>query len=160
IMGHVERMPAAITPQNSRVPAAFAELIEKRLLAKRPEDRFQTPGELAAALRPWTQEDRAAEHLVPLAGKPSLPATPRRPLSTRRIPLFVAIGLLLLAGGSWLAGQIIVRIRDQSGKGTEITVPAGSKVTVGSGRVEVTPPADGHEPRPDEAGFAPLFNSK
>jgi WD40 repeat protein/serine/threonine protein kinase len=36
------------------VPAEIGAII-RRLMAKRPEDRYQTPAEVAAALRPWVQ---------------------------------------------------------------------------------------------------------
>lgn len=53
IMAHREQLPVPIAERNKSVENLFADIIEKRMLAKRPEDRYQTPAELAAALEPW-----------------------------------------------------------------------------------------------------------
>ena len=53
IMAHIELLPASIRLKNPDVPPAFAALMEKRMLAKDPGDRFQTPIEAAEALEPW-----------------------------------------------------------------------------------------------------------
>ncbi|HEV3005648.1 MAG TPA: protein kinase [Pirellulales bacterium] len=55
IMAHIERPPDPIAWTNADVPPAFAELIEKRMLAKQPRDRFQTPQAAADALALWTK---------------------------------------------------------------------------------------------------------
>jgi serine/threonine protein kinase len=55
IMAHIEMLPASIRLKNRDVPPAFAELIEKRMLAKDPGDRFQTPAEAAEALASWVR---------------------------------------------------------------------------------------------------------
>ena len=53
IMAHIEKEPEHILDLNPEVPEQLAELIHTRMLAKRPEDRFQTPREVALALKPW-----------------------------------------------------------------------------------------------------------
>lgn len=53
IMAHREQLPQPIGERNKAVENLFADIIEKRLLAKRPEDRYQTPAEVAMALEPW-----------------------------------------------------------------------------------------------------------
>jgi serine/threonine protein kinase len=57
IMAHLDLLPASIRVKNRDVPPAFAELIEKRMLAKDPGYRFQTPAEAAQALAPWAREE-------------------------------------------------------------------------------------------------------
>jgi hypothetical protein len=53
ILAHREETPTPIPQRNPRVDNLFADIIELNMLAKRPEDRYQTPTELAAALEPW-----------------------------------------------------------------------------------------------------------
>ncbi|HVA47845.1 MAG TPA: protein kinase [Pirellulales bacterium] len=71
IMAHIDILPAAIRVKNRDVPPAFAELIEKRMLAKDPGDRFQTPAEAAEALAPWARGEAGAS-ANPWAGLESL----------------------------------------------------------------------------------------
>jgi serine/threonine-protein kinase len=49
---HLQSTPPPVTLTRPEVPAGIVAVVE-RMLAKRPEDRYQTPGEVAAALRPW-----------------------------------------------------------------------------------------------------------
>lgn len=89
IMAHIELLPAEIRTKNPEVPPAFAELIEKRLLAKQPDERFQTPAEAAEALAPWAAGQQGTnvnlwaalsglEDLLEEAALPTLPkAAPR-----------------------------------------------------------------------------------
>ena len=51
---HLHRPPVPLASVRSDVPKGLIEVIE-RMLAKRPEDRYQTPGEVVEALEPWTQ---------------------------------------------------------------------------------------------------------
>src|SRR5262249_46093779 len=53
------------------VPLGVADILRK-LLAKRPEDRYQTPGALAAALQPFCQNNGESGRSV--ASRPILPA--------------------------------------------------------------------------------------
>lgn len=66
IMAHIEMLPVAIRSKNRDVPSAFAELIERRMLAKDPGNRFQTPLEAAEALAAWVKGEGAAAN--PWAG--------------------------------------------------------------------------------------------
>jgi serine/threonine protein kinase len=52
LIRHATELPAPITDYRSDVPAAVLAIVD-RLLAKAPEDRFQTPAELAEALHPF-----------------------------------------------------------------------------------------------------------
>jgi eukaryotic-like serine/threonine-protein kinase len=70
IMAHIELLPSSIRLKNHDVPPAFAELIEKRMLAKDPGDRFQTPAEAAQVLAPWVKGEGTTVN--PWAGLESL----------------------------------------------------------------------------------------
>ena len=48
---HTSLMPASLATQGVAIPEPLQQILD-RLLAKRPEDRFATPNELAAALMP------------------------------------------------------------------------------------------------------------
>jgi len=53
LMAHRERPAPLLAAVRPDAPAALGELVGK-MLAKDPEQRWQTPGEAAEALRPWT----------------------------------------------------------------------------------------------------------
>jgi hypothetical protein len=52
LLAHQTRQPAALEQMRPEVPPALAQVV-RRMMAKRPEDRYQTPGEVAAALAPF-----------------------------------------------------------------------------------------------------------
>src|SRR5262249_46000823 len=52
LIRHATEKPKPISSFRSDVPAELAAIVEK-LMAKKPEDRYQTPAELAAALQPY-----------------------------------------------------------------------------------------------------------
>jgi WD40 repeat protein/serine/threonine protein kinase len=56
LLKHQMEEPAPLEALRPDVPAGVAELV-RRLLAKRPEDRPQTPAEVAAALEPYCAPD-------------------------------------------------------------------------------------------------------
>jgi serine/threonine protein kinase len=53
MMAHVQQTPPPITLLRTDLPPGFAAVIE-RMMAKKPEDRFATPGEVATVLGPFT----------------------------------------------------------------------------------------------------------
>jgi serine/threonine protein kinase len=55
LIWHQTRQPKPITQVRGDVPAGIGAVIE-RMMAKEPAQRYQTPGELAEALAPWTGE--------------------------------------------------------------------------------------------------------
>jgi serine/threonine protein kinase len=55
LLAHQNRIPQPVNTRRPEVPRALAALVS-RMLAKDPAQRFQTPGEVAAALEPWTRE--------------------------------------------------------------------------------------------------------
>jgi hypothetical protein len=109
--GHLYHDPPRLDELRPEVPAALADVVE-RLLRKRPEDRYATPAEVAAALEPFTAGSNLAAILgetvsAAQAGETALPApTTRRHVGPRRrwpiAALLLAIGLA--AGLAWWFG--------------------------------------------------------
>jgi serine/threonine protein kinase len=56
LIWHQTRQPKPIRSIRPEVPEEMARLIEEKMLAKEAAQRFQTPGEIADALVPWTAE--------------------------------------------------------------------------------------------------------
>jgi serine/threonine protein kinase len=73
IIWHQTRQPKSIQSYRPEIPAELADLIEQRMLAKDPAQRFQVPGEVCDALAPWTETpigpppDEEMPHLSPAA---------------------------------------------------------------------------------------------
>jgi serine/threonine protein kinase/formylglycine-generating enzyme required for sulfatase activity len=65
---HLQSPPPPVTDTRPDVPPAVAAVLE-RMLAKRPEDRFQTPGEVVEALGPSAAALAPTEAVV-LPGRP------------------------------------------------------------------------------------------
>src|SRR5207302_2140746 len=55
LIWHQTREPKSVRALRPEVPAEVEAIIGK-MLAKNPEDRYQTPAEALAALEPWVQE--------------------------------------------------------------------------------------------------------
>jgi serine/threonine protein kinase len=64
LLQHQQQEPPAIEPLRPDVPPAVAAVL-RRMLAKRPEQRFAAPAEVAAALRPYASWEGAS--LAPAA---------------------------------------------------------------------------------------------
>jgi WD40 repeat protein/tRNA A-37 threonylcarbamoyl transferase component Bud32 len=115
LLAHREQPLPSIRQACPEVPVGLACVLE-RMLAKRPDDRYQTPGEAAAALAPFT-----------VVG-----ASPRRP---RRRRLVAALAALLLAGMA-LTGAAVYRIQTDKGElvitaesdDVEVVIKQGGKV--------------------------------
>src|SRR5262249_38939766 len=59
LLKHVQEEPPDIRSFNSAVPAPLTWLI-RRMMAKRPADRYQTPSELLADLEHWEKDTGSA----------------------------------------------------------------------------------------------------
>jgi serine/threonine protein kinase len=57
IMAHTNRLPASLRELRPDLPPGLADVVG-RTMAKSPKDRYQTPGEVAAALEPFTQPSK------------------------------------------------------------------------------------------------------
>jgi serine/threonine protein kinase len=71
---HSQRPTEQIVRELSGIPKGFADILIK-MLAKDPEERYQTPAEVAQALAPWTTE---AVHLPTADEMPNLSPATRR----------------------------------------------------------------------------------
>jgi serine/threonine-protein kinase len=160
IAKHQMKEAAPVESLRPEVPPAVAALV-RRLMAKRPEDRYQTPGQLAAALEdirsPRPVAVRAAPVAVPAAADTHADwatavaptgradaAPPRRP---RRLwP--VAAGGVFLALASVLLLVLLLR-------GGPAAVPT-AKATQ-SGQTTAAAPRDTGTPGED---WQPLFNGR
>jgi serine/threonine-protein kinase len=63
IVAHREQDPTPIYELNSDVPPSFSDLIHRRMLAKRPDERFQNPAESATALHRWISGEPGSDDL-------------------------------------------------------------------------------------------------
>jgi hypothetical protein len=93
ILAHREQTAESLAALNAAVPSALADLIERRLMAKRPEDRPQSPTELVAALAPWREEGAVAASLQAENGPgvgggaaPPMPAASSPATAVARLP--------------------------------------------------------------------------
>jgi serine/threonine-protein kinase len=69
LVKHLTEEPVPVEERRRDVPPAVAGIV-RRLMAKKPEHRYQTPAELAEALAPWCEPKPAAG---PRGGPPHLP---------------------------------------------------------------------------------------
>jgi serine/threonine protein kinase len=85
LLQHQTRPPESLTEVVEDVPERLAKVVS-RLMAKRPEDRYQTPLEVAEALRPWTAEpiEPPAEADFPSPNRTARSSRPTTPGSTAR----------------------------------------------------------------------------
>jgi serine/threonine-protein kinase len=148
IVQHQLDEPESVTKLRPDVPAGVAAVL-RRLMAKRPEDRYQTPAEAAVALAPFCPApssvptlDLAAPGPAALAPAPPEPPTARYSGSSLRMKRLPPLDpgrarrrLLVLAGGAvlwpllccggctalWLFGH---RPATSSGSRAVLTVPA------------------------------------
>jgi hypothetical protein len=94
VVAHRER-PVPSAREGRPEVSAGLEAVLARMLAKRPEGRYQTPGEVAEALAPFTSPAQS----------------PRK-----RRPHLVALALAALLAGSVLAGIVVYRIQTDKGE--------------------------------------------
>ena len=86
LIWHQVREPRSIQEFRPDVPDELAAVINK-MMAKKPEDRFQTPLELAEALSPWTQTPLAPppEEEMPQLGPGGQPDGAGRSMPSGRV---------------------------------------------------------------------------
>jgi streptogramin lyase len=93
LYGHLEEPPPSVTAHRSELPGAIDDVVA-RAIAKKPEDRYQTAGELAAAARLALESGAAGER------HRSAPASRRRwfvlPAAIVAVAVVMAVLLVLL----------------------------------------------------------------
>lgn len=155
IVAHAQHAPPPVESLRQDLPAPLAALV-KRLLAKNPNDRPQSPKEVADALAPFAKAamDPADADTVSTAAPLFRPA-PQRPRWL--IPVAVTAGLGLLGFGLWAGsafktksndGFLVVEVNEPNadvfvdGKPVTVTWAGGGKTSVirvkpGTRKVEV-----------------------
>jgi WD40 repeat protein len=132
IMAHTERQPPSLLERRSDLPPGLARMVG-RMMAKLPEQRYQTPAKVATALEPFTgatavlsRADRPARsggarprtspgHSRRLPRKEAIPdVLPAGPGRRRRWPVVAA--LLLLALGGLAAAAAVYYIQTDNGR--------------------------------------------
>jgi formylglycine-generating enzyme required for sulfatase activity len=134
---HRDTQPKQLHDVRPAVPLELAKVVSK-MMAKDPAQRYQTPGEVALALRPFTQVE------------PASPAKAQERSSKRGPKTLIALALGFIAI-SILAWQIVIRLTDEKGKVREVTVKEGEKI-------EIIPDPNKKEPTvgdPKTAGLTP-----
>jgi serine/threonine protein kinase len=136
LLKHQTEEPPPLEKYRPEIPPQLW-LVVKKLLAKKPEDRYQKASDLALALGPFIRKStmiRADEPVaqgkpirsVPSLGVPSRPSKPRRKKRRALVPML--LGLLSMAGaiaaGAYLATQ--------TDAGTATTEPASTPLAQAS----------------------------
>jgi serine/threonine protein kinase/uncharacterized membrane protein len=128
--GHRDRHPFPLHLARPGVPVALAKVVEK-MMAKDPALRYQTPAEVAEALRPFAcgESPRTSGEKTP--GVPAHPSA-----AVRNWLVAIAAGLLLACLGIW-AAPLVFRVETPEGTLFVKTDDADVQISVKSGGKEV-----------------------
>lgn len=126
VRAHLEREPESLRAVRGEVPAELDDVV-RRMMAKDPAERYQTPAEVAEALGLLTAEsdDSTAPSLVPqgLEGRSG-----RRPkwvvAAGLLLPLFAAAGVILYLATD--TGKLEINV-DEDVPGARIVLTKGAK---------------------------------
>lgn len=160
LLQHQTDPPPSLDKFRKDVPPGVQAIVSK-LLAKKPDERFQTPAELAAALKPFTVKGAETSRAIQVApgvangalaetivspGMENTPDVSRKPAGAslgrklRSLPKKVLVPLIVALAAVPLFGLCLLSMLLSSGKDS----PGGSPVAKGS-----TEPAKSTEPRPE-----------
>ncbi|MCY2987065.1 MAG: bifunctional serine/threonine-protein kinase/formylglycine-generating enzyme family protein [Planctomycetota bacterium] len=133
---HRDQQPLALNQLRVDVPAELEKIIAT-MMAKDSAQRYQTPAEVAEALRPFTQIQP-----VPILAvtKHPTPAVERKPKSKSKskIPMAIAVAAaLLLAAIGYRVAQVVLRVETPQGTLIVTTDDPEVQVSVKSGGKEV-----------------------
>jgi serine/threonine protein kinase len=116
---HLNQLPKPVARYNANLPPDLSAVVH-RMLAKKPDDRFQTPDAVASALLPWARLCSAA----PDAG-----------------PVAVAAPVLVSQPSSDLSSATSLTVPPDSGSGSAL-VPPNSAALSASATAPLLPPID------------------
>ncbi|MEW4561087.1 serine/threonine-protein kinase [Bremerella sp. JC770] len=124
VLGHCERPPRPLSEMRNDIPPEVIAVVEK-LMAKSPDDRFQTPAEVVEQLRPFGHPDSpyandttATQPSIPSSLLPAAHAAPTqvRPAQVSAVkpkpqvsssPSWIQKNRLLVGGGGAVLGAIV-----------------------------------------------------
>jgi formylglycine-generating enzyme required for sulfatase activity len=131
VLAHVRDEPTPLAELRPEVTAGLAAVVA-RMMAKKPAERYQTPGEAAEALRPFAL--------------PSSPVRrPRRPASHQRIAFVVGVlGILLTTA---MAGCLLLIVDRKDGPRPDAGKEKGRGSRASRPRGDPPPPKDPQEGR-------------
>ncbi|MCI0683013.1 MAG: protein kinase [Gemmataceae bacterium] len=152
---HRENEPAPIAAFRGDVPAEVEQIL-RTMMAKQPQDRFQTPADVAQILAPWIKEGTSGEAAI-RAGRPlkapealhstvtgvETPAPARPALADVSIPRrhsLVRLGLAVVAAGLIAAlvyAAVIIVLPARDGVLTVEVMEADVEVRVGDNVVTI-----------------------
>jgi serine/threonine protein kinase len=86
LIKHMMEPPDALEKVRPDVPPAMADIV-RRLMAKKPDDRYQTPADLVRALDSWTAEPPRTPHASPTSCRPLWVAPPTQAPASDAAPV-------------------------------------------------------------------------
>jgi serine/threonine-protein kinase len=109
LLAHQKNEPIAVEQLRPDIPPALAPVV-RRMLAKRPDSRYQTPGQVAAALAPFCPGPTATAVELPLQAIPVAAVRATATASRRRRWLWPAVAagataVLVMAVIFWSNGK-------------------------------------------------------
>ncbi|PQO25244.1 hypothetical protein C5Y96_25410 [Blastopirellula marina] len=124
VLGHCERQPRPLSDIRDDIPPQVIAIVEK-LMAKSPDDRYQTPAEVVEALKPYGHPDSAYANdtaatqpsipnsmlsvpkVEPSPDRPSQRSSSQRPAKVSPFSMWVRKNRLLIGGGGAVLGAIV-----------------------------------------------------
>jgi serine/threonine-protein kinase len=108
---HVAAKPIPIGERvpGKNFPPGLAEVIGKALL-KRPEDRYRSAGEFAAALKPIASLGKGPAPLVPMRSDPVPPPLPPKPEAATTKSSRSGIGLIVGVAAACLVMGVVLAV--------------------------------------------------
>jgi serine/threonine protein kinase/tetratricopeptide (TPR) repeat protein len=129
---HRDQQPPALNQIRVDVPADLERIIAK-MTAKDPDERYQTPAEVAEALLPFTQPRQTHASAEP---NPLKPVVGRKLKSNFPVGIAIVVAILLAGLGYW-AAQVVFRVETPEGTLIVTTDDPDVQISIKSGGKEV-----------------------
>ncbi|NUQ62068.1 MAG: serine/threonine protein kinase [Pirellulales bacterium] len=138
ILAHRDQPIPSLCEARAEVPE-LVDVIFQKMLSKRPEDRYQSMGEMIAELEHCLA---VLSFPLPQAGVGTSAAFPQ-PTGGNRGRRTLGFALATAAAGALVFLAITIIIRDRQGRETKVDVPEGASVSVDKeGKIQVQLPGD------------------